>query len=173
MLLTKESAVYKIFYWPFRFRIPYHNLIDYESAEKFGVRGNPEAAREQALAMVDVLLTINQMVDYYREGATLQLVQLTDAKAIYEILYDHLAMWVEAFDESPWSYRPPLKDLKLMSEIGEDMLAMSLNHCPQPDIFEQMLLIREPDPVQARDQHGLFAMMTTIEDQSKALNHEY
>ena len=171
MLLTKESAVYKIFYWPFRFRIPYHNLIDYESAEKFGVRGNPEAAKEQALAMVDVLLTINQMIDFYREGATLQLVQLTDAKIIYQILYDHLSMWVEAFAESPWSYRPPLEDLKLMSVVGEELRAMALSHCPCSNIFHQMLLIREPS--EALEEYSLYGLMTTIEDQTKALEDEY
>lgn len=170
MLLTRESAVYKIFYWPFRFRIPYHNLIDYETFEKWGVRGCPEAAKEQALAMVDVLLTINQMAEYYREGASLQLVYLSDAEIIHQILVDHLTLWVEAFTESEWSYQPPLDDLRLLCGIGEELL--SLERRPEQDAWGQMLLIYDPAPERANDSR-LFSLLTTIEENFSSAHNEH
>lgn len=173
MLLTKESAVYKIFHWPFRFRIPYHNLIDYETAEKWGVRGAPEAAREQALALVDVHLTINQLLDYYREGATVQLVHLTDAAVIHQILVEHFTLWIEAFAESQWSYQPPLADLKLMCALGEELLSLQQNHCPKPNVWGQMLLIQEKETQPVSGESCLFELLTIIEKNQRVRLDEY
>lgn len=121
IILDDNSAVYKIFRVPFYCRTEYHNLVDVETAATFGVRGNHTEGGGGAHQLVDLFLTIDDMVELYKCGAGLMVTKYDEIEKIVDIIYDHFDMWLRVGREATWQYRPPIEDLQVMNEMAREL----------------------------------------------------
>ena len=126
MNLNQDSSVYRLFYHSYHCQVAYFNTINQEWAEEFGIRGNHIDNESNGRQPVDVLLSVDDMVEYFREGATIQLMNASDASKTYNTIIDHFKMWIDVGYRSHWCYNPPMEDFELLDSIAKDVYGMAM-----------------------------------------------
>ncbi|WP_257292808.1 hypothetical protein [Endozoicomonas sp. ONNA1] len=122
-LVETHSAAYKIFHYPFRCLIPNIDLVSDEEIEFFGSYTTGDVDRDYFMASLPQqrLITINDMVEYRKRGAVLQLANVNDAPRIYEIVKDHMDDWLNKTQRIGDSANPPMDDLVQLDELLRDL----------------------------------------------------
>ena len=83
---------------------------------------NKDIDRENQRSLSNVHLTINEMVEYYKEGVKIQGIALEDTKTIYEYIQRHLRFWhSEITSKYMMPNSVPNDDLILLDEFANDV----------------------------------------------------
>lgn len=96
-VFKQKRAVDEIFERYFRVRLPYLQSRSYARIEAYGIRvsGVPEIDVTIETQMIETEMTINAMLDKFRMGVTISLVNYNDSAEVYRIIYAHLTQYAE------------------------------------------------------------------------------
>lgn len=97
----------------FMVRILYLQSLSRKHIEAYGVRisGIEEIDRYQSQREIVTQMTIDQMFEKHREGATIRVLNYDDTARIYNIINQHLIAWAEYLSRGVNVGNAPLKDL--------------------------------------------------------------
>ena len=114
---------YYIFKKLFNCRISNIQSMSVDYLQHFGmpVSGHPEYDKEISHELIERLLPISEMVKYFNDGVTVEVVNYSDTKVIYEYITDHLNFWKNRIEDSFNARGAPIDDLIVM-----DRFAMSV-----------------------------------------------
>lgn len=100
--------------------IPNLQSMSVEYLQHFGmpVSGNPEYDRQIASELVQRMLTIAEMIEFFNNGVTVRVCNYKDTKEIYERISDHLNTWKQHLEESWHTKGAPIDDLILMDKFA-------------------------------------------------------
>jgi len=124
---SKHSAAFKIFHYPFMFKVSKMHLMETEELETIGhfTTGNVEHDRILANEEVLVTRTIADMVEFHRAGIPFRLNNPKDGVKIYEYIYQHLQDWKDELTRLPMFKDVPMKDLKAMDEFAKEIYVLA------------------------------------------------
>lgn len=113
------SAAWKIFNWQWDCQVRTcdnytHNFFD---TGGFFTTKNDEWDKNLRQAWMDRYLTINEMIEYTREGKTFIINKPHQSCIIYEILKTHALDWKEALEINPVIKMPPIEDFRIIDEL--------------------------------------------------------
>jgi len=123
----KHSAAFKLFHYPFGFRIAKLHLMDPNFIAQFGhlTTGHPETDRLMAQEEISIIKTIAEMVDFHKEGVGFRLQDPKDGVRMYEIIHRHLQDWKEAMERSFQPLNVPINDLKAIDNFAKDLYVVA------------------------------------------------
>lgn len=101
-----------------------------EDVEHFGVPSSGDPLYDQAMMQEEVIrmLTINQMVEYFRHGLKVGVVDVKKTKEIYEHITDHLNAWKEKLEQGWHTRQAPIDDLILMDRFANAVYIHARHH---------------------------------------------
>lgn len=101
-----------------------------EDVEHFGVPYSGDPLYDQAMMQEDKIrmLTINDMVEYFRKGLVVAVVDSKDTKLIYEYITDHLNAWKEKLEKGWHIGGAPIEDLILMDKFANAVHKHARHH---------------------------------------------
>jgi len=114
IVLTEQfTTEYYIFDKLWRCRIPFNQSRSVEHIKHFGtpMSGDPERDRATANELVDRMITIARMVEYWKNGVQIYVVNRNECKDIYECISLHLQAWKKHLESSLNVGDAPLQDL--------------------------------------------------------------
>lgn len=147
----KHSAAFKLFHYPFRFRISKLHITDLNALQQFGhvTTGNPETDRILASEEVLIQRTIADMTEFHRHGNGFRLYDPRDGVKIYEIIYQHLRDWRHELESNHLKRQAPIDDLRALDEFAKDVYRLARGYISyQPaegtlsNFFEQLAASR-------------------------------
>ena len=118
--VKNHSAAYKIWHYTFTCTIAQMHLVSAEFLEQGGsiTSGNPAIDRQMANNIVTVQITPAAMAGFLAEGATLALVEMSDAAKIYQMIHDHLSDWQRALQNNPHVIKAPVDELRQLDALA-------------------------------------------------------
>lgn len=101
-------------------RVPFIQTMSPDYLREFGMpsSGYDEYDRQTANELVIRMLTINDMVEYYKRGTTVAVMQPGDTKRIYERISTHLELWKRELETSFHTRNAPLEDLQDLDKFA-------------------------------------------------------
>ena len=86
----------------FKCRVPFQQSRSIENIKHYGTPSSGDMSRDKETAseLVMRMLTIDQMLTYYKNGVPITVVDRKDTKAIYDIIHNHLLAWKNIFHNS-------------------------------------------------------------------------
>ena len=119
---TKPSTYY---IFEIRFRV----LYNYQASRSAGhlklygtpTVGNEDIDRSVLKQRTDAYLTINDMLELYKKGVSVEIVDRANCKDIYECISYHLSAWRAYLSTGLNNNAAPLDDLKLMDEFANSV----------------------------------------------------
>jgi hypothetical protein len=115
-----RTTAWWIFSRLFMCRVTNIQSMSVEYIEKFGMpaSGYEQYDKETANELVTRMLSINDMVEYFRNGVTVHVVNFKDTKEIYERISDHLNLWKQKLENSFHVKDAPIDDLLLLDKFA-------------------------------------------------------
>lgn len=100
---NERTPLWRIFNDLYMCRVPVFRSRTVEDIEMFGTpaSGDSEYDKTMLNERRAMMLTINQMVEYYKRGVVIGLMKTEDSKKIYEVIIDHLKLWQDTLTRSP------------------------------------------------------------------------
>lgn len=114
----------------FRCRVSNIQSMSVDYLKQFGMptsgdaRYDKETAHEQVIRM----LSINQMVEYFRSGITVGVCDVKDTKEIYEIIVRHLEAWKQKLHFELNVRAAPVDDLVLLDDFASAVYKHARHH---------------------------------------------
>jgi hypothetical protein len=104
---------YFIFKKLFRCRVPFNQSRSVEHIKHFGTPMSGDIERDKGTAneLVDRMITIARMVEYWKAGVQVYVVNRAECKTIYEHISNHLQAWKKHLESSLNVGDAPLQDL--------------------------------------------------------------
>lgn len=138
LIIDEDSAVYKIFNYPFHCRVPLYSTYSYYELENYGTYStkNEDLAPYQP---VEKIMTINDMVECYRDGIIVELSKPNESDRIYKIIMEHLKMWRDYGLKYMHPFDPPMEDLHLLNDLALLIYPVANNYGKEP-VYEKDLL---------------------------------
>jgi len=104
----------------FMCRVSNIQSMSIEYIQSFGMpsSGIPELDNETANELVIRMLSVNQMIEFFKNGITVHVVNYKDTKEIYERISDHLNAWKQNLSTSFNIRNAPLEDLVLLDRFA-------------------------------------------------------
>lgn len=101
-------------------RIRYKDTLSVEHIKQFGMPtvGDTTLDKDMHIQPLNVCITINDMVEYFREGVGFTLANNIDAETIYNIINNYLLAWKDQVDKGINIGDAPYKDLMLMDSFA-------------------------------------------------------
>ena len=127
LILTKNSPVYKIFHYPFHCKVPRYSTFSYDDLKRYGSYSTTDE-ETAAYLPIEKLITINDMIEYRKEGIPIELSKPRESGAIYEIIVEHLKMWRDYGVNYGMPYEPPMDDLYLLDELAKSVFVLALTY---------------------------------------------
>jgi hypothetical protein len=91
---------------------------DYIRHFGFPASGDAQFDQETANELVIRMLSIDQMVEFFKQGVTIHVVNPKDTKEIYERISAHLLAWKETLRTSFNNRAAPIDDLLLLDKFA-------------------------------------------------------
>jgi hypothetical protein len=122
---SERTTAWYLFKQPFMCRVSNIQSMSIEYIQKFGMpsSGYANHDKETANELVIRMLTISQMVEYYKNGVTVAVVNHIDTKEIYERISDHLNAWKQNIEVSFHTRDAPVEDLMLLDKFANVVYA--------------------------------------------------
>lgn len=127
----------------FRCRVSNIQTMSVEYLQEFGMpsSGDAQYDRETANELVQRMLSINQMVEFFRNGVTVGVCQVSDTKEIYERIKDHLDAWKLKLERSVNIRGAPVDDLVLLDRFATTVYKHARHHFTEQ--YVDSLLVRK------------------------------
>ena len=135
-----QNTTSLIFDCLFGCNVPYHATRSIEEMRIRGlhVSGVREIDRSFHKSRTRVMLSIADMVEKYRNGIALAVIDPNDIPKIYEYVQKHLLTWTEYMDSGSVNANPPLDDLIALDQFG-DSLFNFVKYEPKKTAMEDFL----------------------------------
>jgi len=97
----------------YRASVMYRDTLSPDYIRIFGMPtvGDPVFDRQMSTEQIDTWLTIDQMVEYFRKGVVVSLLDHQDSKRIYDIVEQYLRAWKQDLEVGINIGDAPIKDL--------------------------------------------------------------
>ncbi len=114
------DTVKKIFKELYLCRIPNYKTMSVDYLKMFGTPTtfNDDIDRELSKELIKVMIPISQMIEYFKEGIVVRVVNEKDTLAIYEAISLHLYYWKEHLTKGLNTGNAPMEDLILMDQFA-------------------------------------------------------
>lgn len=118
---SERDTRYNIWYKRYRCKVHFAESRGVEDIRTNGMpsSGDPYYDREIADQLVIRMLTIDQMVEFYKRSVRIYVVNASDTKLIYEDIVAHLKAWKAYLNTSFSDPSAPLDDLRLMDQFAK------------------------------------------------------
>lgn len=116
----RHPNIIAIFEKMYRVRMRQIDTRSIEEMRTYGTlgTGDKKIDEAQAFSNIYVHLTINDMVEYFRQGIGFRLTQEDDARKIYEAVCNHTAMWRKALEHALNMGDAPVEDFIAMENFA-------------------------------------------------------
>lgn len=131
----QRDTRYYIWNERFRCKMRYADTISLEDLRRFGIPTSGDRARDRDMmdSRVDRYLSINEMVEYFRQGIEIGVCADKDTKKIYEYISDHLEAMKEEVRRSFSTAHLPVDDLILMDQFANSVYENAKYHFTRED----------------------------------------
>lgn len=147
---SQRGTDYYIFNSRFSCKVPYLGLRSLDDVRRYGVpvSGEPDIDRGLAGHLVQTSLTIAKMTELFAQGIPVYLTNPeTDAKKIYERVFDHLVAWQQVISNSFNPGNPPLEDLRNLLSFAKAVFPHAERHATLAEAISGLQ--------RKMDQHGV------------------
>ena len=134
--------------WPlwnrlFLCRVPFMQTMskDYIRIHGVPMTGHVESDRSTHNELVQRMLSINQMVEFFKRGVTIAVVRAEETKEIYDYISAHLQAWRRELEVSLDVRNAPLEDLKWLDKLAASVY-IHAQHYFTEEIVESILARR-------------------------------
>lgn len=126
----KHPNIVAIFDRLYRVSIPTRQMLTIEEQRMFGVRAIGDRALDSALLNERTItwISIDKMIDYFKDGVTVGIVDPSDCKKIYEAISPHLNHWIAHFRKGVNFSNAPVEDLILMDKFAATVYGHAKYH---------------------------------------------
>lgn len=126
----RTDTTEKIWEYYFLVKVPELAATSVEYLRTYGSYITGDKGIDQALSnqWMTRQMTINQMVDLYRDGVQIKIVKETDVKEIYEIIAMHLDGWRSQLERGINIGDAPIEDLIAMDEFASAVYEFARHH---------------------------------------------
>lgn len=116
----KHPNIVAIFDKLYRVTIPTRQIQSIEEQRMFGTRAIGDRVLDNALIneRTTTWISIDKMIDYFRDGVTVGIVDPQDCKRIYDAISPHLSHWIGHFQRGVNFSNAPVEDLILMDKFA-------------------------------------------------------
>ena len=116
----QRTPAWEIWNLKFHCRMPYNQSRSIDDIKRYGhiASGDMNLDRQRSAQPFETMLTINQMAEYFRQGADLYLKKKSDTKRVYEIISNHLESWQRFLLVNLHIKGPPVDDLMLLDKFA-------------------------------------------------------
>ncbi len=124
----------------FNVRIQQKFLQTDSDLKLFGMISTGDQYYDNALhnQLVDVMLTINSMVEYYRKGITVRISKHEDTKIIFEIIKEYLEAWYYKLQNGINVAAAPMDDLTLLDQFAASIYPHAKLHFKIEDFMTKV-----------------------------------
>lgn len=126
-----HSAAYKLFHYQWDIKVPHMFVYSEEFMRISGtVISDPAYDARLPKQMIGGRYTIVQMAQLMEEGATIELTVPEDAKAIYDIVSQHLEDWsTYLIRAAPFDLKnAPTEDLMMLTQLADVLYGYAVRH---------------------------------------------
>ncbi len=88
--------------------------------------------------LIDIMIPINGMIEYYKKGITVRITKNSDTKLIYEIIRDYLHAWYNRIQNSVNVGDVPLDDLNILDEFASKIYPFARSHIKEDDYLTKI-----------------------------------
>jgi hypothetical protein len=119
----------------------YKDTLTTEHIRQFGMPtvGDDSIDADMHNHMVDRYLTINQMVDYYKEGISVYIKIHTETKDIYDIISSYLLCWVQYLQNGINIGGAPIDDLIALDRFASSVYDHAVEHITDDFIHSHLV----------------------------------
>ena len=165
---SERDTRYNIWYKKYKCRL---RLIETRSIDELREYGMPtvfdkEYDNATANELVIRMLTVNEMVEYYKKNVSIFVVNYDDTKLIYDDIMTHLKAWKHYLDTTLMSSGDaPVEDLILLDKFAnivykhavhlfsDDYITSSLFNRMQGVLGINLSLSKKPEPLTSNKEH--------------------
>ena len=110
----------KLWDYYYKVRIPYLQSRSMTDVHRYGtdISGIREIDEDISGRMLTTMLTVSKMVDYYREGVSIRVVDVKDVKEIYEAISQHIHTWKSRLEHGINLGDAPIDDLIALDQFA-------------------------------------------------------
>lgn len=107
--------------------MPFLETKTKEHLERFGVVVTGIKAIDSSInsEYVDVMINIDKMVEYHRNGVHFFIPKDDDVKTIYQYIVDHLEVWRDMLYKGVNNLDAPIEDLIAMDELANALFSLT------------------------------------------------
>lgn len=126
----KHPNIVAIFDKLYRVTIPTRMMQTIEEQRAFGVRAIGDRTLDNALIneRTTTWISIDRMIEYYKDGVTVGIIDPADCKRIYEAISPHLSHWIGHFQRGVNFSNAPVEDLILMDKFAATVYSHAKYH---------------------------------------------
>lgn len=117
---SKRDTRWWIFHKQFLCRVSNIQSMSVEYLKMFGMpsSGDPYYDKQTANELIMRMLTIDDMVEFFRNGVSVYVCNVADTKEIYERITNHLMAWKHQLEHGFHTRGAPLDDLILLDRFA-------------------------------------------------------
>lgn len=121
----QRNSAWYLFNVKFLCRVPYLESRSLEDIRMFGTPhvGIPEFDEQTSKELVDRLLTISEIADYFEKGVSVYVKRMEDTKTIYDHIRKHLMTWEAHLQRSFDTKGAPIDDLVRLDKLAQSVYA--------------------------------------------------
>lgn len=111
-------------------RVPFMQTMSKDYLRIHGVpfTGHVESDRSMHQELVQRMLSINQMTEFFGQGTVISVCKHEDTKRIYEYISNHLKAWKRELEVALDVRNAPLEDLKLLDRLAASVYVHAQEH---------------------------------------------
>ncbi|MNU19714.1 hypothetical protein D3C71_79470 [compost metagenome] len=111
-------------------RVPFMQTMSKDYVRIHGVpfTGHVESDRATHQELVQRMLSINQMTEFFKHGTNVSVCKHEDTKRIYEYISNHLRAWKRELEVSLDVRNAPLEDLKMLDRLAASVYVHAQEH---------------------------------------------
>lgn len=115
-----HPLIYAIFFKRYRIRMTAKDVRSIEQMRARPTYSSGDTKLDKSILNTETIVysTINEMVEFYREGVSFFLTQAEDSRTIYEAVTDHTGYWRETMMKALNVRNAPIEDLILMERFA-------------------------------------------------------
>lgn len=127
----------------FMCRVPNIQTMSAEYIKYFGMpsTGIDQYDRQTANEMIYRMLTVNEMVDFFAQGTSIEVCNRADTKTIYEYIKNHLMAWRQELENGFHIRNAPLEELQTLDKFAKVVYEHAQYHFDKP--FVDSILARQ------------------------------
>jgi len=142
----KRTPDWYIFNPKFRATVPYIHSMSADYVKQFGTPTSGDRADDRAMLneRIDTMMTIDEMVEYYRKGVVVGVKLRDDVIKIYQHVTNYLVHWNRILTTQINILDAPFEDLELMNQFADAVYDHAKWDLPKVDHEEFVFMDQSP-----------------------------